>query len=95
MRKYNINVKTAIAVFAIVLSACSSDNDIVDNNSNNQEKPVTNKTMSFRASMDGETTRTYFNGNNTIWSEKDAISILNTASVPEETPSTLLIASEP
>lgn len=84
MRKYNINVKTAIAVFAIVLSACSSDNDIVDNNSNNQEKPVTNKTMSFRASMDGETTRTYFNGNSTIWSENDAISILNTASVPEE-----------
>ena len=65
MRKYNINVKTAIAVFAIVLSACSSDNDIVDNNSTNQEKPVTNKTMSFRASMDGETTRTYFNGNST------------------------------
>ena len=85
MRKYNINVKAAIAVFAIVLSACSSDNDIVDNNSTNQEKPVTNKTMSFRASMDGETTRTYFNGNSTIWSEKDAISILNTASVPEET----------
>lgn len=85
MRKYNINVKAAIAVFAIVLSACSSDNDIVDNNSTNQEKPVTNKTMSFRASMDGETTRTYFNGNSTIWSENDAISILNTASVPEET----------
>jgi hypothetical protein len=85
MRKYNINVKTALAVFAIVLSACSSDNDIVNNNSNNQEKPVTNKTMSFRASMDGETTRTDFNGNSTIWSEKDAISILNTASVPEET----------
>ena len=84
MRKYNINVKTAIAVFAIVLSACSSDNDIVDNNSNNQEKPVTNKTMSFRASMDGTTTRTDFNGNSTIWSENDAISILNTASVPEE-----------
>ena len=84
MRKYNINVKTAIAVFAIVLSACSSDNDIVDNNSTNQEKPVTNKTMSFRASMDGETTRTDFNGNSTIWSENDAISILNTASVPEE-----------
>ncbi len=84
MRKYNINVKTAIAIFAIVLSACSSENDIVDNNSTNQEKPVTNKTMSFRASMYGETTRTYFNGNSTIWSENDAISILNTASVPEE-----------
>ena len=84
MRKHNINVKAALAVFAIVLSACSSDNDIVDNNSTNQEKPVTNKTMSFRASMDGETTRTYFNGNSTIWSENDAISILNTASVPEE-----------
>ena len=85
MRKYNINVKAALAVFAIVLSACSSDNDIVDNNSNNQEKPVTNKTMSFRASMDGETTRTDFNGNSTIWTDNDAISIMNTASVPEET----------
>lgn len=85
MRKYNINVKAALAVFAIVLSACSSDNDIVDNNSNNQEKTVSNKIMSFRASMDGETTRTDFNGNSTTWSEDDAISILNTASVPEET----------
>lgn len=85
MRKHNINVKATLAVFAIVLSACSSDNDIVDNNSNNQEKPVTNKTMSFRASMDGTTTRTDFNGNSTTWSEDDAISILNTASVPEET----------
>ena len=85
MRKYNINVKAALAVFAIVLSGCSSDNDIVDNNSNNQEKPVTNKTMSFRASMDGETTRTDFNGNSTIWTDNDAISIMNTASVPEET----------
>ena len=84
MRKYNINVKTALAVFAIVLSACSSDNDIVDNNSNNQGKPASNKIMSFRASMDSETTRTDFNGNSTIWSENDAISILNTASVPEE-----------
>ena len=85
MRKYNINVKAALAVFAIVLSACSSDNDIVDNNSNNQEKTVSNKIMSFRASMDGTTTRTDFNGNRTIWSDNDAISIMNTASVPEET----------
>ena len=84
MRKHNINVKAALAVFAIVLSACSSDNDIVDNNSNNQEKTVSNKIMSFRASMDGTTTRTDFNGNSTIWSENDAISILNMASVPEE-----------
>lgn len=84
MRKYNINVKAALAVFAIVLSACSSDNDALDNSTSNQDKPVTNKTMSFRASMDGETTRTDFNGNSTIWSEDDAISILNTASVPEE-----------
>lgn len=64
MRKYNINVKAALAVFAIVLSACSSDNDIVDNNSNNQEKTDANKSMTFYASMDGITTRTDFNSNN-------------------------------
>ena len=94
MKKYNMSVKTALAVFAVVLSACSSDNDIVDNNSNNQEKPVTNKTMTFRASMDGDkATRTVFNGekdgvntaNYTVWAADDAISILNTASVPNET----------
>ena len=84
MRRHNTYVKTALAAFAVILSACSSDNDALDNSTTNQEKPVTNKTMSFRASMDGETTRTYFNGNSTIWSENDAISILNTASVPEE-----------
>lgn len=86
MRKYNINVKTAIAVFAIVLSACSSDNDIVDNNSNNQEKTAANKSMTFHASMDGITTRTDFNSNNTVWAQGDKISILNTASVNEEYP---------
>lgn len=84
MRRHNTYVKTALAAFAVILSACSSDNDALDNSTTNQEKPVPNKTMSFRASMDGETTRTYFNGNSTIWSENDAISILNTASVPEE-----------
>ena len=84
MRKYNINVKAALAVFAIVLSACSSDNDIVDNNSNNQEKTDANKSMTFHASMDGITTRTDFNSNNTVWAQGDKISILNTASVPKE-----------
>ena len=84
MRKRNIYIKTALAAFTVILSACSSDNDALDNSTSNQDKPVTNKTMSFRASMDGETTRTDFNGNSTIWSEDDAISILNTASVPEE-----------
>lgn len=84
MKKYNINVKAALAVFAIVLSACSSDNDIVDNNSTNQEKPAANKSMTFHASMDGITTRTNFNSNNTVWAQDDQISILNTASVPEE-----------
>ena len=84
MRKYNINVKAALAVFAIVLSACSSDNDIVDNNSNNQEKTDANKSMTFYASMDGITTRTDFNSNNTVWAQGDKISILNTASVPKE-----------
>lgn len=91
MKKYNFSVKTALAVFAVVLSACSSDNDIVDNNSNNQEKPVAGKTMTFHASMDGDgdnATRTDFNGNNTenntVWATGDAISILNKASVPNE-----------
>ena len=84
MKKYNINAKAALAVFAIVLSACSSDNDIVDNNSTNQEKPAANKSMTFHASMDGITTRTNFNSNNTVWTQDDKISILNTASVPEE-----------
>lgn len=88
MRKHNINIKTALAVFAVALSACSSDNDIVDNNSNNQEKPVAGKTMTFHASMDGEgdnATRTYFRGNSTAWAANDNIYILNNASVPEET----------
>lgn len=84
MKKYNINAKAALAVFAIVLSACSSDNDIVDNNSTNQEKTAANKSMTFHASMDGITTRTNFNSNNTVWAQDDQISILNTASVPEE-----------
>lgn len=84
MRKHNIYIKTALAAFTVILSACSSDNDALDNSTSNQDKTVSNKAMTFRASMDGETTRTDFNGNNTIWSEKDAISILNTASVPEE-----------
>lgn len=84
MRKINVSVKTALAAFTVILSACSSDNDALDNSTSNQQKPATNKAMTFRASMDGETTRTYFNGNSTIWSENDAISILNTASVPEE-----------
>ena len=86
MRKHNINVKAALAVFAIVLSACSSDNDIVDNNSTNQEKTAANKSMTFHASMDGITTRTNFNSNNTVWTKDDKISILNTASVNEECP---------
>ncbi len=86
MRKYNFSVKTALAVFAVALSACSSDNDIVENNSNNQEQPVTNQTMTFRASMDGVTTRTDFNSNSTIWATKDKISILNTADVNEQHP---------
>lgn len=86
MRKYNINVKAALAVFAIVLSACSSDNDIVDNNSTNQEKPAANKSMTFHASMDGITTRTNFNSNNTVWAQGDKISILNTADVNEQHP---------
>lgn len=84
MRKHNIYIKTALAAFTVILSACSSDNDALDNNTSNQDKPVSNKAMTFRASMDGTTTRTDFNGNSTTWSENDAISILNTASVPEE-----------
>ena len=51
MKNYNICIKTALAVFTVALSACSSDDDIADNNSNSQEKPVTNKTMTFRATM--------------------------------------------
>lgn len=87
MKKYNFCVKTALAVFAVALSACSSDNDIVDNNSNNQEKPVSNKTMTFHASMDGDgdnATRTNFNSNSTVWATGDAISILNKATVSNE-----------
>ena len=81
MRKYNFSVKTALAVFAVALSACSSDNDIVDNNSNNQEKTAANKSMTFHASMDGITTRTNFNSNSTIWAEGDQIRILNLATI--------------
>lgn len=84
MRKRNIYIKTALAAFTVILSACSSDNDALDNSTSNQDKPVSNKAMTFRASMDGETTRTNFNGNSTIWSDKDSISILNTADVPNE-----------
>lgn len=91
MKNYNICIKTALAVFAVALSACSSDDDIADNNSNSQEKPVTNKTMTFRATMDdgsgsnSKATRTNFNGNNTIWATDDNIYIQNKASVPDET----------
>lgn len=91
MKNYNICIKTALAVFALSLSACSSDDDIADNNSNSQEKPVTNKTMTFRATMDdgsgsnSKATRTDFNGNNTIWATDDNIYIQNKASVPDET----------
>lgn len=84
MRKRNIYIKTALAAFTVILSACSSDNDALDNSTSNQDKPVSNKAMTFRASMDGTTTRTDFNGNSTTWSDNDAISILNTASVPKE-----------
>ena len=92
MKNYNICIKTALAVFAVALSACSSDDDIADNNSNSQEKPVTNKTMTFRATMDdgsgsnSKATRTDFNGNNTIWAANDKIYILNKADVDEEHP---------
>lgn len=91
MKNYNICIKTALAVFAVALSACSSDDDIADNSSNSQEKPVTNKTMTFRATMDdgngsnSKATRTDFNGNNTIWATDDNIYIQNKASVPDET----------
>ena len=82
MRNYNYCIKTALAVFAVALSACSSDNDIVDNNSNNQEKPVSEKKMSFSANMDaGNVTRTDFNSNSTIWAEGDQIRILNLATI--------------
>lgn len=84
MRNYNYCIKTALAVFAVALSACSSDNDIVDNNSNNQEKPVSEKKMSFSANMDAEnTTRTDFNSNSTIWAKGDAIQVLNTATITD------------
>lgn len=92
MKNYNICIKTALTVFAVALSACSSDDDIADNNSNSQEKPVTNKTMTFRATMDdgngsnSKATRTDFNGNNTIWAANDKIYILNKADVDEEHP---------
>lgn len=83
MRKYNICVKTAIAVFAGLLSACSSDNDIVEDDLINPEKPVSQE-MTFHAGMDaGNTTRTTFNSNNTIWAAGDAISVYNTASVDD------------
>ena len=83
MRKYNIYVKTALVVFAGFLAACSSDNDITENNSANPETPVSNNdTMTFSASMDaGNETRTDFNSNSTIWTEDDAIKIANFASV--------------
>lgn len=91
MKNYKICIKAALAVFAVALSACSSDDDIADNSSNSQEKPVTNKTMTFRATMDdgngsnSKATRTDFNGNNTIWATDDNIYIQNKASVPDET----------
>ena len=82
MRNYNYCIKTALAVFAVALSACSSDNDIVDNDSNNQEKPVSEKKMSFSANMDaGNVTRTDFNSNSTIWAEGDQIRILSLATI--------------
>lgn len=82
MRKYNIGIKTAFAVFAIALSACSSDNDVVENNPTNPETPVTENNMSFSASMDaGNTTRTDFNSNSTIWTGSDAIKIANLATI--------------
>lgn len=80
MKKYNICVKTAFAAFAVALSACSSDNDIVENNPTNPETPVANNTMTFTASMDaGNVTRTNFNSNYTIWAAGDKIKIVNTA----------------
>lgn len=83
MRKYNICVKTAIAVFAVVLSACSSDNDVVENDIVNPESPVSNNDiMTFSASMDaGNVTRTDFNSNSTIWAKGDQIRVLNLATI--------------
>lgn len=82
MRKYNIGIKAAFAVFAIALSACSSDNDVVDNNSTNPETSVSEKTMSFSAIMDADkVTRTDFNSNSTIWTGSDAIKIANFATI--------------
>ena len=79
---YNIGIKAALAVFAVALSACSSDNDVVDNGSNNNETLVSEKTMSFSASMDaGNATRTDFNSNSTIWAAGDKIRILNLATI--------------
>ena len=83
MRKYNMSIKAALAVFAVVLSACSSDNDITENNPVNSETPVSEE-MVFYASMDGgNVTRTDFNSNSTIWAADDAIKIVNLAT---ETP---------
>lgn len=83
MRKYNIYVKTALVVFAGLLSACSSDNDITENNPSNPETPVSNnETMTFSASMDADkVTRTDFNSNSTIWDKDDAIKIVNFANI--------------
>ena len=83
MRKYNIYVKTALVVFAGLLSACSSDNDITENNSANPETPVSNnETMTFSASMDADkVTRTDFNSNSTTWNASDAIKIVNLATI--------------
>ena len=85
MRKYNMNVKAALAVFGILLSACSSDNDIVEEEVKNPETPAVSKTMTFSASMDGEnTTRTTFSDDGTktktVWATGDAIEVLNTVS---------------
>lgn len=87
MRKYNFSVKAALAVFAVALSACSSDNDIVENNPTNPETPVSDTEMSFSAVMDGVTTRTVFNSNSTIWAAGDAIKIVNRATItaPDQT----------
>ena len=96
MKNYKICIKAALAVFALALSACSSDDDIADTNSNSQEKPVTNKTMTFRATMDDgsgsniKAPRTTFTDNNgttnTVWATGDKIYILNTADVDEKYP---------
>ena len=86
MRNYNICVKAALAVFTGLLSACSSDNDIAEKEPVSPEKPIVSQTMTFHASMDAESsTRTTFSddeGNtNTVWSDGDAIHVLNTADV--------------